>query len=314
MSRLKGRMMVDSDDASTTQLLSAMEANFLAYFLLGLVPLSHMQIYSDPELTWAVSSKFPGWNTVLRTQLAAETTPIRVQAMVNHFRTSNLSLGWLILPSTRPLDLPYYLLSNGMKQVENRPHMLVDLQKLPAQDNELRPIDLAPGADKSANELGRIVSAPGADKSAVGAMNRPLQVPGLTVELVHDSASFEKWYTATIAGFEMTASAAEIYHEAYTRTGFDPAGPFLHYVGLLDGEPVTSSTLLLAENIAGIYDVSTAPAFRGRRLASAITLAPLLEARARGYRYSCLQSSKKGYNVYRRLGFVTQYHEKIFAL
>jgi ribosomal protein S18 acetylase RimI-like enzyme len=254
---------------------SAMEANFLAYFLLGLVPLPHVQLYSDPELTWAVSSKFPGWNTVLRTQLSADTTPVRVQAMVNHFRTSNLSLGWLVLPSARPLDLPYYLLSNGMKQVENRPHMLADLQKLPEQLH---------------------------------------QVPGLSVELVHDSASFEKWYMATIAGFEMTASSAEIYHEAYTRTGFDPAGPFFHYVGLLDGEPVTSSTLLLAENIAGIYDVSTAPAFRGRGLATAITLAPLLEARAHGYRYSCLQSSTKGYNVYRRLGFETQYHERIFAL
>ena len=253
----------------------AMEANFLAYFLLGLAPLPHMQLYSDPELTWVVSSKFPNWNTVLCAQLSTGNTPTRVQAMLNHFKTSGQPLGWLILPSTRPLDLPHYLLTNGMKQVENRPHMLADVQKLPAHHTT---------------------------------------PPGLSIESVHDNASFEKWYQATMAGFEMSASHAQIYHEAYTRTGFDPAGPFLHYVGYLDGEPVTSSTLLLAENIAGIYDVSTAPAVRGRGLGTAITLAPLLEARARGYHYCCLQSSTKGYNIYRRLGFVTQYHEKIFAL
>jgi GNAT superfamily N-acetyltransferase len=259
----------------TSDLLAAMEANHLAYFIIGLVPLPHMQLYSDPELTWAVSSKLPGWNTVLRTKLEPETTAARVGAMLDRFKTSNTSLGWLVLPSTRPVNLASYLLANGMKQVENRPHMLADLQKLPAY------------------------------------LYTP---PGLTIEFVHDDASFARWYQATVAGFEMSPSHAQIYYDAYTRLGFDPAGPFLHYVGSLNGEPVTSSTLLLTENMAGIYDVSTAPAARGRGLGTAITLAPLLEARARGYRYSCLQSSTKGYNVYRRLGFETQYHEKIFAL
>lgn len=272
-----------------SDLLVAMEANFLAYFIIGMVPLPHMQLYSDPELTWVVSSKSPGWNTVLRTRLAAETTAARVGAMLDHFKTSNTSLGWLVLPSTRPINLPSYLLANGMKQVENRPHMLADLQKLPAH---LRLADLP-----------------------TGAVNQSLLTPpGLTIEFVHDDASFANWYQATIAGFEMSPSHAKIYYEAYTRLGFDPAGPFLHYIGYLDGEPVTSSTLLLAENIAGIYDVSTAPAFRGRGLGTAITLAPVLEARARGYRYTCLQASTMGYNVYRQLGFETQYHEKIFAL
>ncbi len=269
---------------------AAMEANFLAYFLLGLGPLPHMQLYSDPELTWAVSSEFPGWNTVLRTQLSTETVAARVQEMVDRFKTTGKPLGWLVLPSTRPVNLPRYLLANGLKQVENRPHMLAELHTLPAQ------LQMA-------------------DKSAVGTINRPLRgSSGLLIELVHDIASFEQWYRATVAGFEMTPTNARIYYDAYTRLGFDSAGPFLHYVGYLDGEPVTSSTLLLTDNMAGIYDVSTAPAFRGRGLGTAITLAPFLEARARGYRYACLQSSTKGYNVYRRLGFETQFHEKVFAL
>ena len=265
----------------TSNVHAAMEANFLAYFLLGLVPLPYMQLYSDAGLTWAVSSKFPGWNTVLQTQLPAETIASRIEEMVQRFKSSNTPLGWLVLPSSRPVDLTSYLLANGMKQVENRPHMLADLRKLPS----------------------------GADKSAMPTMNR-----GLRIELVHDGASFEQWYRATVAGFEMTPTNAQIYYDAYTHLGFDSTGPFLHYVGYLDGEPVTSSTLLLTDTMAGIYDVSTAPAVRGRGLGTAITLAPLLEARARGYRYACLQSSTKGYNIYRRLGFETQYHEKIFAL
>ncbi|HZU70546.1 MAG TPA: GNAT family N-acetyltransferase [Ktedonobacteraceae bacterium] len=295
-----------------SDLHAAMEENFLAYFLLGLVPLPHFQLFSDPELTWAVSSKFPGWNTVLRTQLSSETAAARVQALVDSFKSNGRPLGWLVLPSSRPVDLPSHLLANGLKQVNNRPHMLVDLHTLPAWADE------STVGEADADALGAALSGSegnGADQSAVGAVNRPPRVPaGLLIERVNDGASFAQWYRATVAGFEMTLATAEIYYEAYTRAGFDPAGPFLHYVGYLDGEPVTSSTLLLTDNMAGIYDVSTAPAVRGRGLGTAITLLPLLEARARGYRYACLQSSPEGYNVYRGLGFETQYHERIFAI
>jgi ribosomal protein S18 acetylase RimI-like enzyme len=55
--------------------------------------------------------------------------------------------------------------------------------------------------------------------------------------------------------------------------------------------------------VAGIYSVGTLPEFRGRGFGVAVTRAAIEEARRRGYRLCVLQSSPKGYPLYRRLGF-----------
>jgi predicted acetyltransferase len=72
----------------------------------------------------------------------------------------------------------------------------------------------------------------------------------------------------------------------------------------LDDQPVTSSTLLLAGGIAGIYDVSTPAPLRRQGFGSAITWAMLQEARKRGYDYVYIWSSPMGKSVYSKVGFV----------
>jgi len=78
---------------------------------------------------------------------------------------------------------------------------------------------------------------------------------------------------------------------------------FCHYLGFLDGHPVTTSSVLYADGVAGIYDVATLPEARGRRMGSMITAMPLIDARKIGYKISILHSTAMGYNLYRRLGY-----------
>jgi ribosomal protein S18 acetylase RimI-like enzyme len=55
--------------------------------------------------------------------------------------------------------------------------------------------------------------------------------------------------------------------------------------------------------IASVYAVGTVPAARGKGIGSAITLKPLLEARAMGYHYAGLFSTEMGIRTYQWIGF-----------
>ncbi|NIS81019.1 MAG: GNAT family N-acetyltransferase [Anaerolineales bacterium] len=54
---------------------------------------------------------------------------------------------------------------------------------------------------------------------------------------------------------------------------------------------------------SGIYLVATLKEVRGQGIGSALTLLPLQEARALGYRIGILGSTEKGLGMYRRLGY-----------
>jgi hypothetical protein len=118
---------------------------------------------------------------------------------------------------------------------------------------------------------------------------------------VTDATMLEAWKQISAVGF---GGDTQIYYDAYARHGFGPDATSLHYIGYLGDRPVTSATLLLAGGIAGVYDVSTPPAWRHRGFGGAITFAMLQEARQREYDHAWIWSSPMGKSVYSKLGFV----------
>lgn len=122
-----------------------------------------------------------------------------------------------------------------------------------------------------------------------------------TIQLVEDGETLDTWTRTFARGFEMPEEMAEPFLTTMRGVGLEL--PIRHYLGLVNGEPVATSTLFLGAGVAGIYNVATLPAARGRGVGAAMTLLPLHEARGMGYRAGTLQSSKMGYSVYGRLGF-----------
>ena len=90
----------------------------------------------------------------------------------------------------------------------------------------------------------------------------------------------------------LAASGAQT--EALATAGIEPEGPMRHYVGVLNGEPVGASSLML---------VATVPEARRRGVGTAMSLAPMLDARELGYGIGILASSPLGFGVYSRIGF-----------
>lgn len=125
--------------------------------------------------------------------------------------------------------------------------------------------------------------------------------PGLRIVPVDGEQALRQWIHVASVGFRIDERFEKVWFDFFTEAIFDRR--FQTYLALLDGKPVATSQLFLSEGVAGIYNVSCIPDARGQGIGSAVTLAPLLEARQMGYRTGILQASKAGYNAYRRLGF-----------
>jgi GNAT superfamily N-acetyltransferase len=144
------------------------------------------------------------------------------------------------------------------------------------------------------------------------------QIPGMAIDLadlptevhhplvirrVEGRQTLAEWVRTFLLGFGMPTSVAPAILALFESLGINL--PIRHYLGYLGDEPVAVSSLFVSAGVAGIYDVATLAAARGQGIGSAMTLAPLYEARQMGYRAGILQSSQMGYRVYQRLGFHT---------
>ena len=124
---------------------------------------------------------------------------------------------------------------------------------------------------------------------------------GLTIAPVEDKEALSQWAHIVNTGFGLPVWSETIWLALFAGLGFEL--PLRNYLATLNGQPVGASQLFLGAGVAGIYNVTCVPEARSRGVGTAITLAPLREARSLGFHVGILQASHLGYNVYRRLGF-----------
>lgn len=204
------------------------------------------------------------FNGIADTRLTAEQVEPAIQFIVADARSRQTPVLWWVTPSTQPAGLAEQLKKHGFTLQDDQPGMAVELNRL---------------------------------------SERLKKVPGLSIRLAQDEASWWQWSRTMVAGFEIPP-AAEFVVTAW-RDLFSQVDPeiVLPYIGYLDDQPVATSVLSLVGGAAGIYGVSTIPSARRKGIGAWMTLQPLLDGREKGYTAGVLQASEMGESVYLSLGF-----------
>lgn len=251
------------NDVSATTLMGAIKVNWADYYL-ALGRSSVAELVVGPFLTWFLSGVPDSFlNVVLRTQLPSDGGCELIEDTMDHFRTGNVT------------RLSWWPGSN------------------------------TPGSDLDMHLVshGLTFKEGGTGMAAdLMALHEDLPAPaGLTIIPVEDKAALKQWIHVTSIGFGIPETCERRFYELFA--DLSPEMPVQSYLALLDGQPVATSQLFLSAGVAGIYNVTCLPGLRQHGIGTAITMAPLIEARRLGYRISILQASHLGYSVYHRIGF-----------
>ena len=123
---------------------------------------------------------------------------------------------------------------------------------------------------------------------------------GIAIKIVTDAEMMKTWNATFVQGYGLPPDWEAVCQEMMLAALIPSMTSYLAFV---EDQPVAVSTLFLDAGVAGIYNVATLPAWRGKGIGGAMSLFPLLDARKRGFRAGILQSSEMGYQVYQRMGF-----------
>ena len=249
---------------SSEALFAAQEANMAAFWLAyGRAP--GCSASSDPDIAWFYTGiPYPLFNGVARSIMRPEDVQPVIDILSGRIKKQGAPGLWWVGPQSRPETLGDMLERAGLQAIGDTPAMAIDL-----------------GALDSASP----------------------PIAGFSVETVRGAAMQALWARTAAIGTEAPQEAVEAL-ESLEATISDEGYRAQHRtIGYLDGKPVATSALVLEAGVAGIYAVATIPEARGRGIGRLMTVAPLIEARAMGYRVGVLQASSMGRPIYEKLGF-----------
>ena len=250
-------------DLSSESLVTAIWDNAFAWW--RYLGSSPRAEYDDsPELSWLLTGiPTPSMNTVVLKQVDPGRAGPVIEKTLAHFRS-------------RGVTKCSWWMGPGAQPAVLGPHL------------EVRGLSYREGAPGMAVDL--------------LALNEDLPAPArLTIEHVKDAETLSTWARAAYEGLELPITSVQSGIDLFAGLGCKL--PVRNYLGVLQGTPVATSQLFLGAGVAGIYVVSTLPEVRRQGIGTAMTLAPLRDARNMGFRVGILHSSPMGTGVYRRLGF-----------
>jgi ribosomal protein S18 acetylase RimI-like enzyme len=181
-----------------------------------------------------------------------------------YFQAVRRPFSWWVGPADAPADLGAVLEDAGLARAEGELAMAAGLAALPAADAPPR---------------------------------------GLTVRRVRTRTELADFARVAAANWSPPDVDVLRFYDAAAPALLGDGAPLHLYVGYVGGVAVAVSELAEGGGGVGLYNVATLEAHRRRGLGTALTVRPLLDARARGHHTAVLQAAPDGVGVYTRLGF-----------
>lgn len=202
-------------------------------------------------------------NGIFRAQFPTDDIDVSIREVLEDFRSRSLPMIWWTGPSSSPPELGKYLENMGLIRAGSLTGSAVDLDTLP---------ETVPMPDD------------------------------LTIEAVRDEQTLQAWLGPFAFGYEFPERVALALFDLFHGFGFDPDAPFQHYLGRWKGHPVATCSMFFGAGVAGMH-TAVVPTYRGQGIGAAMTLTPMLDARAAGYRIGVTNVASNGSRVQGRLGF-----------
>lgn len=226
---------------------------------------NELELHDTSGLLYTMSHHpFPIFNAVLQTCITEEQAEERIESLMEQARRRGVGLIWFVAPGTRPPNLRTYLEAKGFFLGGTATGMSANLHRL----NEEQSL----AAD-------------------------------LVIEEVTDPQTFRTWSDLCCQINEFPEIVYDPWYAMHLAVGMGPDHSFRHYLASSNGHPVATSSLYLGPQAASVFSVGVHAEVRRQGIGTAITLAPLREARLLGYHLSTLCSSEMGANLYHNLGF-----------
>lgn len=255
--------MTSAHGSPGQSLAGAVERDFVAAWWL-LADAADVERQDDGSLRW-YHSGLPDMhlNAVLTTHLEPDGADEAIGEMLARFRERGAPFIWWVMPSASPSDLADRLQAHG----------LVDDGRWPGY------------------------------AIATDALADPPPVDGLEIRRVASAEDFDTYLGIYAPILSPSPAFTDLFVRVTKRVGLEEDAPEQHFIGLLHGEPVATVSLVTAGGAAGIYNVTTVEAARGRGIGAAMTVAAVRHGADLGFDLATLQASTMGRPVYERLGF-----------
>ena len=125
------------------------------------------------------------------------------------------------------------------------------------------------------------------------------RLPRLDIRRVNNGPTREAFCSIGSICFNVPLSwFSEVFHDGAVWNRFSG------YVGYLGGEPVSTAAVVIADGVAGVYNVATIPPHQRRGYGELVMRHALEEMRREhGVERTILQSTPAGYRLYERMGY-----------